>query len=285
MRKGNGMRPSARESRAFTIVARMLLVVFGLASLYPFFWMVTSALKDTRDIFLSPTSLPRRLDLRVFTQTWRMANLGTAFTNSLIVTLVAVAAVVLASSLAAYALARMRFRGQRFILASFVSGQIVSAQIALVPLFALYIRLGWFDSLPSLISACTAFGIPLSVLLFWSFFTDVPKEIEESTKIDGCPSLAFYGLVLVPLSAPIFASVIIFQSLFIWNEYLFALTFLKRAEVRTIPIQMQVFFAQYSTDWAKLFAALTMTVIPIVVIYLSMQRAFIKGLTAGAVKG
>jgi raffinose/stachyose/melibiose transport system permease protein len=276
---------SVGRSGGFTITARVLLVAFGLVSVYPFFWMVTSALKDTRDIFLRPASLPSRIDLRVFTLTWQAAKLGTAFRNSLIVTVTAVAAVVLASSLAAFPLARMRFRGQKLILTAFVSGQIVSAQIVLVPLFALYVSLQWFDTPASLISACTAFGLPLSVFLFWSFFTELPKEIEESTKIDGCPSLAFFALVLVPLSTPIFASVVIFQSLFIWNEYLFALTFLKRAEVRTIPIQLQVFFAQYSTDWARLFAALTMTVVPVIVIYLSMQRAFIKGLTAGAVKG
>jgi len=274
----------SRENRAFAISARVLLAIFSVISFYPFFWMITSAFKDNRQIYLSPASLPSYLDLRVFPKAWRAAHLGTAFLNSGVTTVVSVATIVAAASLAAFALARMRFRGQKLLLGLFVSGQIVSAQIVLVPLFAMFAKLQWLDMLASLIAACTAFGIPLSVFLFWSFFVDIPREIEESTKIDGCPSFRFYLQILLPLSGPIFASVTIFQSLFTWNEYLFALTFLRQVSVRTLPIQMQVFFAQYSTNWSMLFAALSMTVVPVIVIYLSMQRSFIKGLTAGAVK-
>lgn len=279
------MKAESRENRAFVIVARVLLAIFSVLSLYPFFWMITSAFKDNRRIFLAPASLPSRIDLSVFPEAWKTAHLGTAFLNSIMATTITVTVIVVTASLAAFALARMRFRGQKLILALFVSGQIVSAQIVLVPLFTLFVKLQWLDSLASLISACIAFGIPLSVFLFWSFFADIPREVEESTKIDGCPSFLFYLFILIPLSGPIFASVTIFQSLFTWNEYLFALTFLRQVSVRTIPIQMQAFFAQYSTDWAKLFAALSMTVVPVIALYLSMQRAFIKGLTAGAVKG
>jgi raffinose/stachyose/melibiose transport system permease protein len=279
------MKAESGENRAFAIVARVLLAIFGIISLYPLFWMVTSAFKEDKQIFLESASLPSKIDLSVFPQAWQEAHLGTAFLNSIVATTVTVTVIVVTASLAAFALARMRFRGQKLILALFVSGQIVSAQIVLVPLFTMFVKLQWLDSLASLISACIAFGIPLSVFLFWSFFADIPREVEESTKIDGCPSFLFYLLILIPLSGPIFASVTIFQSLFTWNEYLFALTFLRQVSVRTIPIQMQSFFAQYSTEWSKLFAALSMTVVPVIAIYLSMQRAFIKGLTAGAVKG
>ncbi len=158
------MRPESGENRTFTAAARVLLVIFAVVSVYPFFWMCMSALKETREIFLSPTSLPSRIDLRLFARTWQTANLGMAFFNSLLSTAVAVSVVVLTSSFAAFALARMRFRGKRLLLGVFVSGQIVSAQIVLVPLFALYIRLQWFDTLASLVSACIAFGIGLGVL-------------------------------------------------------------------------------------------------------------------------
>ncbi len=284
-RAHSSMKSAAGGNRAFILLARTLLIIFSITSLYPFFWMVTSAFKDNKQIFLTPAGLPATINFSVFPEAWKNAGLGRAFLNSIISTTVIVAIVVVTASLAAYALARMRFRGQRLILALFVSGQIVSAQIVLVPLFTLFVRLQLLDNLASLIFSCIAFGIPLSVFLFWTFFIEIPREVEESTKIDGCPSFLFYLLILVPLSGPIFASVTIFQSLFSWNEYLFALTFLRQANVRTIPIQMQVFFAQYTTDWAKLFAALAMTVVPVVAIYLAMQRAFIKGLTAGAVKG
>ena len=279
------MKPASRGNKRFTMAVRLLLVLFSIISLYPLFWMAGSSFRSNKEIFLTPASLPSKFDFRVFAKAWKAASLGTAVPNSLLATMITVLVIVATSSLAAFALARMRFRGQKLILAGFVSGQIVSAQIVLIPLFTLYIRLHWFDTLASLVSACITFGIPLSVFLFWSFFTEIPREIEESTKMDGCSSFLFYARILIPLSTPIFASVVIFQSLFSWNEYLFALTFLKRAEVRTIPVQMQVFFAQYTTDWSMLFAALTITVIPVTVIYLLMQKAFIKGLTAGAIKG
>ncbi len=271
--------------RTFDIVVRFLLLLFVVISFYPFFWMITNSFKGNKEIYLSPISLPTTFDLSVFRQAWEKASFTSAFLNSIVATTTIVVIIVFAASFAAFSMARMRYKGRNLFLSIFIACQIVSAQIVLVPLFSLFLKLQLFDKLLSIIFAKSAFGIPLSVFLFWSFFKDIPQEIDESTRIDGCPSLTFFFKILLPLSKPVFATVIIFESLFSWNEFLFALTFLKSPPVLTIPIRLHVFFSEFTTEWGMLFAALSIAVVPILIIYLFMQKSFIKGLTEGAVKG
>ncbi len=268
----------------FNVVASALLLIAFVLAIVPFVWMVMNCFKTTEEIFQSPLQLPRTFDLSVFVRAWVQASYGLALRNSILSTLATVVIILLFSSLAAFPLARARFRGRAFILRFYITSIIISSQVILIPLFYSVKKLGIYNTLLSVIIANATMGVPISVYLFWGFFKDVPFEIEESTEIDGCPPRIFFWKFLLPLSRPIIATVTIFQALWTWNEFLFALTFLKGPQVMTIPAQLQAFFTLYTVQWQSLFAALTIAVVPVIILYLVMQKAFIKGLTAGAVK-
>jgi ABC-type glycerol-3-phosphate transport system permease component len=234
---------------------------------------------------MKPLGIPAKFTFDVFIRAWTKGHLSSAIRNSFIITATSVGIIVFLSSFAAYPLARMQFKGRGFLYMLIISGQMVSAQIILIPLFVLFRDLQLLGRLGSVILAVSAGSIPFSTLLFVNAFREIPKEIDDSTEIDGCSRLQYFFSILLPLTMPIFASVIILQSLTVWNEYLLSLTFLNRADTRTITLELKNFFGAWQSDWPGVFAALSITIVPILVLYLFLQKYFIKGLTAGAVKG
>ena len=166
-----------------------------------------------------------------------------------------------------------------------LAGQVVSAQIILIPLFTQFKNMGILNTRWSVICAYAAIGIPLSMLLLRNSFQAIPREIYESTRTDGASNFRYYLQFVLPLSKPGLASVLIYQTLFAWNEYLLALTFLNANATKTLPLVVTVFVGRYSMRWDKVFAILTLSVVPILILYLFLQKYFIKGLMAGAVKG
>lgn len=224
------------------------------------------------------------MDFSVFVEAWQRANFDTAFINSVINSVGAVVLVLLTGSPAAFALARIKFPGNKLIVKVLMASIIISGQLILIPLFFVMKNLGIYNTLLSTILANSAMALPLCIYLFYGFFREIPIEIEESTMIDGCGRWSFYYKFIIPLSKPIVSTIIIFVALWSWNEYLFALTFLKNDSIRTIPLQLQNFFGRWSTEYDMIFAALSISIVPVIIIYISLQQAFIKGLTAGAVK-
>ena len=267
------------------VLATAFTIVLLICSFFPFIWMVLNTFKTNMEIFGNALSLPRKIDVQILARVWKAGKLGNAFLNSILVAAISVFCIVLSASLAAFALSHLRFRLKTPILAFIVGAQVVSGQVLLIPLFRLFTQTNLTGSILSVILVYIGTGLPLSVYLFWGFFRDMSPSIYESTKVDGCPDRVYYLRILMPLSTPIIGSVIIFQALFCWNEYLFALTFLKDNATHTIPLQLQVFVSQYLTNWSFLFGALSIAVIPILVLYVFLQKLFIRGLTAGAVKG
>ena len=273
------------DERLLDIVMRIALVVLLAMSLFPFYWMLMNSMKTAREIFQDPIGLPSSVSIANYLKAWTKADLATALANSAIVTGGSVIIVIVTATLAAYPLARMRFAGRSLFLAFFISGLVVAPEVVLVPLFNMFSTFHLLNTLWSVMLANAAFALPLSVFLFWQFFREIPHELQESSRVDGCSHFTFFRLILLPLSKPVLGSVTIFVSLFTWNEYLFALTFLRDNATKTIPARLQVFFSQFQTDWSALFAALVMVTLPIIILYLFMQRSFVRGLTAGAVKG
>ena len=270
--------------KLFNLVSGICLIIAVLSCLIPFIWMILNSFKTTEEIFLHPISLPNKVDMSVFISAWNQAQFPRALKNSVLSTVLTVLIVLLFSSWAAFPLARMKFKGSILILRFFVLSIIMSAPVIIIPLFYILINLKLYNTLSSVIVTTATMGIPLAVYLFWGFFKGIPLEIEESTQIDGCSKWKFFWVFIIPLSRAIIATIIIFQSIWTWNEYIFSLTFLKSEAVRTIPLQLSVFFSLYSAEWSSLFAALTIAVVPMLLLFLIMQKSFIKGLTAGAVK-
>ena len=255
-----------------------------IACLFPLLWMITNSFKTSEEIFLRSLHLPSTVSFGVFPRAWDIAKFSSAVPNSFYLTVLNVIYIIALSSLAAYPIARMQFIGRSFFNWLLIASIMLSPQILLIPSFFQMRSLGLLNNLLSVVFVFGTLVIPFASYLLISFFKEIPIDIEESTKMDGCSSFRFFISFMLPLSKPVLSSLVILTSLWSWNEYLFSLTFLQTSTARTIPPQLSWFFGRYYTDWGGLFAALTIAVVPLVILYLFLQRYFIRGLTAGAVK-
>jgi len=262
--------------------------VVGFATVvvgYPVLWMLLQSFKTKFELYSNIWGLPQQLFVDNYVQAWRIARMGTYILNSVIVSVGTVALVLVVASLAGYAFAKLRFPGRDVLFYTFVFTLIVPVQVTIIPLYAVVSGLGLSNTYFALILPYAAAGLPLSIFLLRAFFASVPREIEEAARIDGCSELAAFWRVVLPISGPGLATVTILQFLGAWNEFLLALIFIRNPALRTIPLGLQAFFFEYSVEWGYLFAALAMATVPVIVVYVVMQRQFIKGLTAGAVTG
>lgn len=267
------------------------LLRYGLLSLftaivgYPVLWMILHSFKSKFEMYSNVWGLPERFFWENYVQAWRISKMGNYIANSAIVSLGTVVVVLVTASLAAYAFSKFRFHGSRFLFYLFVFTLIVPSQVTIIPLYAVVSSLRLTNTYLALILPYAAGGLPLSIFLLRAFFDTVPRELEEAARVDGCSDFAAFWRIVLPISGPGLATVTILQFINAWNEFLLALIFIRNAELRTIPLGLQAFFFEYAVEWGYLFAALSMATVPIIIVYVLMQRHFIQGLTAGAVKG
>jgi len=228
-------------------------------------------------MFTSPFGLPSNPQWGNFITAWD-AGVAQYLLNSLIVTSVSVVSIVVVSAMASYVLARSRFRGRKAIYLLLVTGFAIPIHTVLVPLYEMLSKAGLTNSYIGLILPYVAFGIPFSVMLLYSFFLDFPKEIEEAARIDGCGEAAMFFRIVAPLSMSGLASVAIFQSVFIWNEFTLALILISDNTKKTLPFGLVAFQGQYAANWPLLLASVAIATVPILLLYAVMQRQFVNSL-------
>ena len=214
-----------------------------------------------------------------------MANLGPKFINSVIITVGTLALVLPFASLAAYAFAKMKFPGSNLLFYFFLLSLMIPRGVTAIPTFSVVIGLGIQNTRLSLILVLAALNLGFAIFLMRAYFLSLPKSIEEAALVDGCnPITAFFKIVL-PISKPAYATVIIFTGLNTWNEYFMSSILIRSEKLQTLPIGLVSFIGQYQTNYPQLFASLSIMTIPIVLLYIIGQKQFIEGLTKGAVKG
>lgn len=262
-----------------------LLIAYGLTIVYPLFIMVSNSVKTGQEIFANPFSLPSSFVWDNYGYVWSIASFNAYLKNSVLVTAVSVFLVLAVSSAAAFALARYRFTGNTFLYLFFLSGLMLPIRLGIIPLFILMKNLNLLDTYASLILTYTASAIPFAVFILTGFFKALPKELEFAARIDGCNEYRIYYQIMLPLVRPALATVAIFNFVQTWNDFFIPLVFISSDHLKTVPLGMTNFFGQYQTDWNYLFAGLTLATLPTLIMYLFMSKQFIKGLTAGAVKG
>jgi multiple sugar transport system permease protein/raffinose/stachyose/melibiose transport system permease protein len=253
------------------------LTGYALFVVGPFAWMIASSFKDRRSIFTQPFSLPSTLETDNYARAWEHG-IGRYLVNSLTITAITVVLVLLVSSLAAYALARLRFPGRTLLYALIVAGYAVPIHTVLVPLYRLLDSAGALNSYAGLILPYVAFGIPFSIVLLYAFFLEFPTELEEAARLDGCKTWSLLWYVVLPLSLPAFASVAIFQGVFIWNEFILALLVISDESKKTLPLGLVAFRGEYANDWGAMMAAITIATAPLLLLYIVLQRHFIRSL-------
>jgi len=261
----------------------VLLLLFLLVA-YPLFWMIINSFKATREIYSNSWALPSNWLFSNYVEAWNMG-VSKYFLNSTLVTISTVIITVSASALCAYGLARFKFFGKKIILAYIAAGLMFPPQVSLIPLYKMIQSIGIYDTHLALILPYTAFRISLIMLLIRSFFLDIPKEIEESAYLDGCSRLGIFFRIFLPLSRPIIVTSMVLIAYWAWNEFLFAIVFVDSDSVKTITAGLLAFRDALYTNWGVLMAGLVISTIPIIMLFIFLQKYFVRGLAEGGIKG
>ncbi|TLS38471.1 carbohydrate ABC transporter permease [Pseudalkalibacillus caeni] len=262
----------------------VIAFAFASISLYPIVLMIFSSFKTNAEIFKNPLSFPTSFSLETYQKLLDQIPFFTFFWNSVFVSVISVIFILLFGSLASFYIARYTFWWNNLLFFFFLLGMMIPIKLGIVPLFMLMKDLGLINSLWSLVFIYTATGIPLSVLILTGFFRTMPKELEEAARIDGATDIRIFWHVLLPIMRPALGTVMIINFIQSWNDFFFPLIFITEEVKKTIPVGMLSLFGEYSADWGALFAGLTLSSLPMIVLFFIASKQFMEGLTAGAVK-
>jgi len=264
---------------------RAALLINALTVLLPVFFLFNSALRETNDFARNPLVLARKPYWDNFKQVWADGSFAIYLKNSLIVTGGSLLLILVCAIGAGFVLGRYNFKGQNLIIGFVLTGMLIPAKLAILPLF---IQLKWMHLLNShlgLILVYTAGALPAAIFIMSGFFRALPADLDNAARIDGASEGQLLRKVLVPLVKPGLAIVAIYSAIPIWNDFFLPLVFLQDPGKKTIMQGLTAFFGEYQSQWGALFAGLTLAALPLIVLYLLLSEQFIKGLTAGAVKG
>jgi len=276
-----GLNACSRQAFCYVTVLILAAVV-----LYPFITLIFGSLKSEGEFFANPVGFPKTWQWHNYVDSWQQAHIGEFTINSAIVAAGTVILTLSCAGTASYALSRFSFPGNRIIYLAFIVLLTLPVQVYIIPLYVVVVKARLADNLLGLILCYAAGSLPLSVFLFKTYFDAIPTELLDAARLDGCGDWLTFTRVVLPLSRPIIATVSIFTFVQAWNEFFLALIFIHNPDRQTLPLGLQTFFVnQFQTQFPELFATLIISIAPIVIVYLLLQRQFIAGLTAGAVKG
>lgn len=277
-------RLAARHS-PFSVFLMALLLLNTAAVVLPMAVALVSSFKSTAEIMNEPFGLPQTWGFTNFAQVLGDGQFGVYFRNSVLVTLGSEALILTLSAMAGFALGRYRFRLNGALYTLILMGLMVPAKLLLVPLFLQLKQMGLLDSLWGLILVYAAGGIPAGVFIMTGFFRALPQALESAARIDGASEWTLFHRIMLPLVRPQLAIVAIYTAIPIWNDFLLPIVFISSPERKTLPQGLSVFFGEHAVNMGALFAGLTVSALPLIALYLVLSEQFIKGLTAGAVKG
>jgi raffinose/stachyose/melibiose transport system permease protein len=262
-----------------------VLGVLFVFSIFPFIWIWLTALKQPSDLMENIFGLPSSVNWQNFVQAWVNGHFGLYIRNSLIITAPAVAGVCLVSALAGYAFAKLKFIGRDVLFFLFLLGLMIPFQAIMVSLYFELRTLHMLTTYWAAIFPMTALGLPLGIFIMRAFFKGLPNELADAALIDGCNQLNVFWRVMLPCAYPALSSVLVFQALQSWNDFLIPLLYLQREEVRPLTVGLMLFKSRYTINYPVLAAGATIVTLPLLVLYVVFQRQFVTGLTSGALKG
>ncbi|WP_411255280.1 carbohydrate ABC transporter permease [Neobacillus niacini] len=271
-------------SRLGISLISLVLIVYFLAVAYPLFWIIINSFKTTDQIYASSWSMPIQWLFSNYVEAWNNG-VSKYFLNSVIVTTFSVVITVTLSALSAFGLTRFEFKGKSLILGLLAAGLMFPPQVSLIPLYKLVQTLGIYDTHWALIIPYVAFRISLILLLIRSFFLQIPKELEEAAYLEGCTTFGIFYRIFLPLSKPILWTSALLTAYYAWNEFLFANIFIDTDTTKTITVGLLSFRDALYTNWGVLMAGLVLSALPLVILFLIVQRHFVRGLAEGGVKG
>ncbi|AJY75479.1 carbohydrate ABC transporter permease [Paenibacillus beijingensis] len=272
----------------FVALKRSVLYVFAVGyaviALFPMLLMVVSSFRPNVEILTKPLSLPTKWSIASFETLFVQLNYASYIKNSVVVSAVTLVLLLLFSIMASYYIARFPFKWNGPLFFYFLIGMMLPLKLGLVPLFMLIKQLNLMNTLWSIILIQIGAGIPMTLLILTGFFRTLPKELEEAARIDGAGDMGMLLRVLAPLMKPAIGTVTIINFIAVWNDFFFPMIFIRDEAKKTIPVGMLKLFSEFTTDWSVLFAGLTMSSLPILIIFFFASRQFMDGITSGAVK-
>lgn len=271
-----------RVSQFFTYFA---LTIWSIIVLFPIYTLIVNSFKPQKEIFNNPFGLPQKFTLAGYETAWNSGRFDLYFFNTIFVTIISLALIMFFGSMAAYALAKWESKLTKFLYIFFIAGLMIPIRLGTLDLVRLIKMLNLQDSLWSLIPVYVAMGMPIATFVLTAFIKGLPKDMFDAAKVDGASEWRIYTMIVVPLMRPALATVAIFNMIKIWNDFWFPLVFIRAEESRTVALGVSLLFGQYRTDWNRALSTLALAAIPILILYVFLSREFIKGLTAGAVKG
>jgi raffinose/stachyose/melibiose transport system permease protein len=268
-----------------TVAAYVILTLWAFVVIVPLWLTVLNSFKTQREIFRDPFGLPLNPTIQGYTSVWTDGRFDLYFLNSTIIALTSLGLILFFGSLAAYALAQWHSRASRIIFLFFIAGLMIPIRIGTINLIQLLQSFNLLDSLGGLIAVYVATGLPIAVFVLTEFIRTIPVELQDAARVDGASEFRIYRSLVLPLTRPALATVAVFNLIPIWNDLWFPLIFIRSEEFRTVTLGVSLLVGQYNTDWNRMLSVLTLGALPVLIAYLLMSRQFIRGLTAGALKG
>ena len=275
-----------RHSPARSVAAHAILIAYTIIALFPVLVIVVNSFKSRNAIFRSPLSLPdeETFSLVGYQTVWAQGDFILYFQNSLIVTVASLACVLLFGAMAAFALSEYRFRGNTLMGLYLALGIMIPIRLGTVAILQLMVASGLVNTLTALILVYTAQGLPLAVFILTEFMQQVSKDLKDAGRIDGLSEYRIFFRLVLPLVRPAMATVGVFTMIPIWNDLWFPLILAPAEHTKTVTLGAQVFIGQFVTNWNAVLAALSLAILPVLVLYIAFSRQLIRGITAGAVK-
>ena len=269
-----------------SFMVQIIMTVVALIFLFPIFIIVNYSFKTKRELYLgNPLALPESFNIANYIKAFQKLNMVTTFTNTVIYTLISVVILAVLCGTTAWAIARCSHKFFKFCYMYFVIGILIPYQALFLSIYIVGNKLNLTNTRVGIILMYVATGMSFGIFLMNSFMSTVPLELEEAAKIDGCSVLKTYLVIVMPLLKPAMATLIIMQSFQIWNDYLMANLYLSSKKLKTLTVAIQSLFSTQTSDYTTAIAAIVVSVLPIAVLFLCLQKYFIKGMTVGAVKG
>ena len=267
-------------------VVYLLVILACTLTLFPFFWMVIASLTEEKLTYqYPPTFFPLNPQFVSYIKIFLEKPLAFWMGNTLGVAVVVIALSTVVSILAGYSISRFRFAGRRIITQMILITQMIPGTLIVIPLYLMFMRFELLDTLSALILINTALVIPICVIVLKGFFDSIPVEVEEAACIDGCGTIGVLFRIVFPLSLPGFLTVVLLSFMTVWHEFLFATTLARSEATRVISVGLRYFIHEYFVDWNGIMAASVVVTIPAVIIFFVLEKWFLRGMTAGAVKG
>ncbi|MDO5539607.1 MAG: carbohydrate ABC transporter permease [Eubacteriales bacterium] len=274
-----------KKAVSWTIV--MILAVFWLlVAFVPFLFMVLTGFKQKLEVIMGTAfDFPETFFTENYISIITDPGFWNYFKNSVIVLVFALCILLMFCAFAAYPLSRFKFRLRNFIFLVIVASMSIPIHVTMIPVFQMAVKTGLYDTVWVLIPTAVAFALPMSVFIMTGFMEGIPKELEEAADIDGCGRYGRFFKVIFPLSTPGLSTLAIYNGVNIWNEFIFAFTLTQSEKNRTLPLALWNYQGQYSSNTAMIMACLTLSTVPMIIMFIILQDKLIKGMMAGAVKG